>query len=143
MRRSSLLLTTLACVCILCAACSGSTTGPSNDVPFSQTDLRTGTGATADFGRSLSVNYTGWLYDASQTDGKGVIFDTNAGGAPFTFTLGAGQVIRGWEQGVSGMKAGGVRRLVIPSSLAYGATRHGSIPPSATLVFEIELLGVQ
>jgi FKBP-type peptidyl-prolyl cis-trans isomerase FkpA len=136
---SSLLLL----LCIGLSACGGSTTGPSNDVPYSQTDLKVGTGAAAAFGNNLTVNYTGWLYDPSKPDGKGLIFDTTLGAAPFAFTLGAGQVIKGWDQGVTGMQAGGVRRLVIPSSLAYGATRRGAIPPYATLLFEIELVSVQ
>jgi FKBP-type peptidyl-prolyl cis-trans isomerase FkpA len=125
------------------AGCGTSTTAPSNVVPFSQLDVRLGTGTEAVSGKALSVNYTGWLYDASKTDAKGVQFETSVGGTPFTFTLGSGQVIQGWEQGIPGMKIGGVRRLVIPASLAYGASRNGPIPPYASLVFEIELLDVQ
>ncbi len=131
----------LACG-LLFGACSGSTTRPSNDVDFSQTDVRVGTGATAAFGSAVTVSYTGWLYDPAKDDHKGLVFDTSLGGAPFAFTVGAGQVIRGWDQGVPGMQVGGIRRLVIPSSLAYGGSRHGSIPPYATLVFDIELLSV-
>jgi FKBP-type peptidyl-prolyl cis-trans isomerase FkpA len=124
-------------------ACGGSTTAPSNDVPYGQTDLKAGTGATAAAGRNVTVNYTGWLYDPSAQDNKGLVFDTTVGSTPFTFILGNGQVIKGWDQGVPGMQVGGLRRLVIPPSLAYGATRRGAIPPSSTLVFEIELIGVQ
>jgi len=105
--------------------------------------VRLGTGTDAVAGKALTVNYTGWLYDASKTDAKGIQFETSVGGTPFTFTLGANQVIQGWERGIPGMKIGGVRRLVIPSSLAYGASRNGPIPPYASLVFEIELLDVQ
>ena len=125
------------------AGCGSSSTSPSNVVPFSQLDVRLGTGTEAVAGKTLSVNYTGWLYDASKTDAKGIQFETSVGGTPFTFTLGANQVIQGWERGLPGMKIGGVRRLVIPSSLAYGASRNGPIPPYASLVFEIELLDVQ
>ena len=125
------------------AGCGSSSTSPSNVVPFSQLDVRLGTGTDAVAGKSLTVNYTGWLYDASKTDAKGIQFETSVGGTPFTFTLGANQVIQGWERGIPGMKIGGVRRLVIPSSLAYGASRNGPIPPYASLVFEIELLDVQ
>ncbi len=110
--------------------------------PFTQTDLKIGDGATAASGNTLSVNYTGWLFDSSKPDGKGVQFDTTTGRAPFNFTLGTNQVIAGWDQGVPGMKVGGVRRLVIPPSLGYGNLRNGPIPPNATLVFEIELLDV-
>ena len=125
------------------AGCGTSTTAPSNVVPFSQLDVRLGTGTEAVSGKALSVNYTGWLYDASKTDAKGVQFETSVGGTPFMFTLGSGQVIQGWDRGIPGMKIGGVRRLVIPASLAYGASRNGPIPPYASLVFEIELLDVQ
>jgi FKBP-type peptidyl-prolyl cis-trans isomerase FkpA len=112
-------------------------------VPYSQTDIRVGTGAEALAGRRISVHYAGWLYDASAPENKGRQFDTSLGGAPYPFTLGAGMVIRGWDQGVAGMRVGGQRRLVIPPQLAYGAEGRGSaIPPNATLVFDIELLEV-
>ena len=125
------------------ASCSDSPTAPSNYAPYSQTDLRVGTGGDAVSGRHLSVHYTGWFYGESRPDKKGPVFDSSAGGEPFTFTLGVGQVIAGWDQGTLGMKIGGLRRLVVPPSLAYGSTRNGPIPPNATLVFEIELLDVQ
>jgi FKBP-type peptidyl-prolyl cis-trans isomerase len=107
------------------------------------TDLRLGTGATANTGSTITVHYTGWLYDPSKADFKGLMFDTSRGGDPFTFPLGAGQVIKGWDQGIVGMQVGGLRQLIIPPSLAYGSTRYSSIPPYSTLVFEIELLDVQ
>jgi FKBP-type peptidyl-prolyl cis-trans isomerase len=135
--------TVAAALTIGLAGCGSSSTSPSNLVPFSQLDVRLGTGTEAVAGKALSVNYTGWLYDASKTDAKGVQFETSVGGTPFAFTLGANQVIQGWERGLPGMKVGGVRRLVIPSSLAYGASRNGPIPPYASLVFEIELLDAQ
>jgi FKBP-type peptidyl-prolyl cis-trans isomerase FkpA len=108
-------------------------------------DLVTGTGAEAVDGRLLRVHYTGWLYHPSRPDHKGREFDSSRRrGVPFEFRLGAGQVIRGWEDGVRGMRGGGVRRLTIPPSLAYGAAgAAGVIPPHATLVFEIELLEVR
>lgn len=125
------------------AGCSDSPTAPVNNAPYSQTDLFLGTGADAVTGRTVSVNYTGWFYDADATGNKGVQFDSSTGRGPFTFTLGAGQVIQGWEQGIAGMKVGGLRRLIIPPALGYGSTRYGPIPPNATLLFEIELLSVQ
>ena len=91
----------------------------------------------------VTVNYTGWLYDESRPDQKGAQFDTSIGRDVFSFTLGIGQVIAGWDQGVPGMRVEGVRRLVIPPSLAYGNFRNGPIPPNAALVFEIEMLGVR
>ena len=129
------------------AACGGSSTSPSSsasvNVAFSTTDLTVGTGATASAGRIVSVNYTGWLYDSSKTDNKGTQFDSSVGRGAFSFVLGAGQVIAGWDQGVAGMRVGGKRRLIIPPSLGYGSATVGPIPGNSTLVFEVELLGVQ
>lgn len=111
--------------------------------PFSQTDIRTGTGAEAAAGRTVTVNYTGWLYAPMQPEQKGQQFDSSVGRGPFSFTIGAGRVIQGWERGVPGMRVGGLRRLVIPPDLAYGAQGAPGIPPNATLVFDVELLAVQ
>ena len=136
-------------IALLAAACGGgdsssSPTAPSTtSAPFSQTDLRAGTGTEAVAGRTLTVNYTGWLYDPGQAESKGRQFDTSVGRQPFAFRLGAGSVIRGWDQGLVGMRVGGQRRLVIPPDLAYGAQGSGPIPPNATLVFDVELLDVQ
>lgn len=125
------------------AACDDSPTSPSNSAPFSQTDLQVGTGAEAANGQQLTVHYVGWLYNGAQPDQKGARIDSSIGGTPFSFTLGIGQVISGWDRGLVGMKVGGLRRLVIPPSLGYGSFRSGPIPPNATLVFEVELLGLQ
>ena len=134
----------VVCVALTATACgSSSPTSPTVNVPFSQTDVRTGTGADAANGRRITVNYTGWLYDATKPEQKGSQFDTSVGKSPFSFTLGAGQVIKGWDQGFVGMKTGGLRRLVIPPSLGYGASGNGPIPGNATLVFDVELLDVQ
>jgi FKBP-type peptidyl-prolyl cis-trans isomerase FkpA len=127
---------------ILAAGCSTSPTAPSGEV-FSKTDIRVGTGVDATSTSVVSVNYTGWFYDASKADKKGLQFDTSYGREAFLLQLGAGGVIDGWEQGIPGMRVGGQRRLVIPPSLAYGPNRYGVIPPNATLVFDIELLDVQ
>ena len=126
----------------LAAGCAGDATTPSQFAPFSQTDTVIGTGAQATSGSTVTVDYTGWLYDPTKSDKKGLQFDTSVGKTPFQFTLGAGQVIEGWEKGVPGMNVGGTRRLIIPPSLAYGDTRSGIIPPNATLVFDITLLNV-
>jgi FKBP-type peptidyl-prolyl cis-trans isomerase FkpA len=133
------------CAIIVCAACGGGDTTPSANVPFSSVDLKVGTGATAATGQHVFVNYTGWLYDASKPDNKGTQFDSSLtpGRGPFDFVLGAGQVIKGWDQGVVGMKVGGSRRLIIPPDLGYGPSGSGPIPPNATLVFDIDLLNIQ
>jgi hypothetical protein len=130
-----------ACAVFL-AGCNSSPTAPSSSAVYSQTDLRVGTGATAQAGLLVLVHYTGWFFDASQPNQQGVKFDSSVGGAGFQFTLGTGSVIAGWDQGIVGMMEGGLRRLVIPPGLAYGAARYGPIPPDTTLVFEIELLAV-
>jgi FKBP-type peptidyl-prolyl cis-trans isomerase FkpA len=121
--------------------CSGSnTSAPTRSTTFTQTDLVVGTGAEAVTGKTVVVTYNGWLYDARLADGKGTFFDGNSG---FSFTLGAGTVIAGWDQGVVGMKVGGQRRLIIPPDLAYGSQGRSPIPPNATLLFDITLTGVQ
>lgn len=108
------------------------------------TDNKIGLGEEAWPGHTVTVNYTGWLYDPLAKDGKGKKFDSSIGRAPFSFPLGAKRVIQGWDQGVAGMKIGGQRTLVIPAELAYGARGAGGvIPPNATLIFEIELLGLK
>jgi len=101
-------------------------------------DIKVGTGAVAEAGHKVKVDYTGWL-----TDGKK--FDSSVGsGRPFEFMLGAGQVIKGWDQGVAGMKVGGKRQLRIPPELAYGAKGYpGAIPPNATLIFDVQLVDVK
>ena len=108
------------------------------------TDVAVGSGALAAQGKKVSVHYTGWLYDAKAADKHGKKFDSSRDrNEPFEFTLGVGQVIRGWDQGFTGMKVGGKRTLVIPSDLGYGARgAGGAIPPHATLLFDVELLGV-
>jgi len=127
---------------MLTAGCSDSPTAPSTE-SYSQTDVRVGTGLEATSTSIVTVHYTGWFYDASKTDKKGLQFDTSYGREPFIVQLGTGGVIPGWEQGVPGMRVGGQRRLVLPPSLGYGPNRYGSIPPNATLVFDIELLVVK
>ena len=126
-------------------ACSGDNfAAPTVNVPFSATDLIVGSGAPASNGQTVMVAYTGWLYEEGAADNKGTLFDQASAASPFSFVLGAGQVIAGWDQGLVGMHVGGRRRLVIPPALAYGTqgAGDGRIPPNATLIFEVELLGV-
>jgi peptidylprolyl isomerase len=106
------------------------------------TDTKVGDGPVAEKGYIVSVNYTGWLY---KNGAKGAEFDSSSkAGKPITFRLGAGQVIKGWDEGLSGMKTGGKRTLIIPSQLAYGASGSGGvIPPNATLIFGVELVSAR
>lgn len=145
-------LALLSAVAFVAASCGGddppaSPTPPAANVPYSQTDLRVGTGAEAVAGRNVTVNYTGWLYDANAPENKGRQFDSSAGRSPLPVTVGAtsgaGAVIPGFDMGIRGMRVGGLRRVIIPPNLGYGASGSGGvIPPNATLVFEIELLTV-
>jgi FKBP-type peptidyl-prolyl cis-trans isomerase FkpA len=108
-------------------------------------DTKQGTGAEAVAGKPVVVHYTGWLYDPSKPESKGQKFDSSLDRKePFAFPLGGGRVIRGWDEGVAGMKVGGKRTLIIPADMAYGARGAGGvIPPNATLVFDVELLEVR
>jgi FKBP-type peptidyl-prolyl cis-trans isomerase FkpA len=112
---------------------------------LSITDNTVGTGALAVQGKNAVVHYTGWLYDPTAPQSKGTKFDSSVDrGEPFTFMIGAGRVIRGWDEGVAGMKVGGKRTLIIPSELGYGARGAGGvIPPNAVLVFDVELLDLR
>jgi FKBP-type peptidyl-prolyl cis-trans isomerase FkpA len=128
------------------SACGGGSGGSSssgvtvaNPAAFTKTDTVLGTGTDATNGKTVSVTYTGWLYSETASDHKGAQFDAGT----FSFTLGAGSVIAGFDQGVLGMKVGGKRTLLIPSSMGYGASGSGSIPPNAGLVFEVTLNSVQ
>ncbi len=108
-------------------------------------ELKAGTGEEIAAGKIAVVHYTGWLYEASAKDNKGKQFDTSrSGGQAFRFPVGTGQVIKGWDQGVVGMKVGESRRLIIPADLAYGDNGAGGvIPPGATLVFDIDLVAIE
>ncbi len=119
--------------------------GVSDMTTLQVTDVKVGTGTEATNGKVVSVHYTGWLYNAAAADKHGTKFDSSRDrNQPFEFGLGAGQVIRGWDQGVAGMKVGGQRTLIIPPSLGYGSAGAGGvIPGNATLVFDVELLGVR
>jgi FKBP-type peptidyl-prolyl cis-trans isomerase FkpA len=110
-----------------------------------KTDTKIGTGEEATGGHTVKVHYTGWLYKEDAPQKKGAKFDSSVDrGTPFVFPLGSGRVIKGWDQGVIGMKVGGQRTLIVPAHLGYGARGAGdSIPPNAVLVFDVELLGLR
>jgi FKBP-type peptidyl-prolyl cis-trans isomerase FkpA len=145
-------------VLVLLAACSGKPEAPpaptGNAAPAKSSavtalqslTLKPGTGATVAGGQIAVVQYTGWLYEASATENKGKQFDSSrTAGQAFKFPLGTGSVIKGWDQGVAGMKIGESRRLIIPPDLAYGDNGAGGglIPPGATLVFDIDLIAIE
>lgn len=109
-------------------------------------DVTEGTGKVAEKGKAAMVHYTGWLYDEKAADKKGKQFDTSANrGLPFGFVVGVGRVIKGWDEGLPGMKVGGKRTLIIPAAMAYGEkdVGNGLIPPNSTLLFDIELIEVK
>jgi FKBP-type peptidyl-prolyl cis-trans isomerase FkpA len=147
MRRLLCVLPVLAVL----AACGGgggdaNPVSPTPTIPpqqFTITELRPGTGAEAVAGSRVTVEYALWLFSTTGTDNKGTLVDTSVGRAPYQFTLGTNAVIPGFDQGVTGMKVGGVRRLIVPPALGYGATGTPGVPPNANLVFEVELLSVQ
>ena len=114
--------------------------------PLQITDTKVGTGAEASAGKEVQVHYTGWFYRPLTKNGHGREFDSSRGrGEPLVFTLGVGRVIKGWDQGLVGMKVGGKRTLIIPSHLAYGKAGmgNGAIPPDSALIFDVELMGVK
>ena len=125
------------------AAAAGTKMTTTTDSGLQFQDLVVGAGAQASAGQQVSVHYTGWLQNPDGSAGKK--FDSSVDrGQPFDFPLGAGRVIRGWDEGVAGMKIGGKRRLIIPAALGYGVRGAGGvIPPNATLIFDVELLGVR
>ena len=150
-RRFMLPLALAGAVVALAITAAGTPFGPAaaaegqvHEMPdgLKYTDAKLGTGAAAAPGAKVSVHYTGWL---SNNGAKGAKFDSSLDrGQPFQFTLGAHEVIAGWDEGVAGMKVGGERTLIIPPELGYGARGAGGvIPPNATLMFDVELLGVQ
>ncbi|MGQ4583432.1 FKBP-type peptidyl-prolyl cis-trans isomerase [Lysobacter sp. F60174L2] len=138
-------VTVLLCGLLL-AACADPGPPPGGSVDeLQRIDLKVGTGAVASSGDEVSVHYTGWLYDEDAPNQRGQQFDSSIErGEPITFLLGAGRVIRGWDDGVAGMRVGGRRVLLIPADLGYGRKGAGGvIPPNASLVFEVELVDVK
>jgi len=132
----------LVALTMLVAGCDFGKTSPTypdqSTVAFSQTDLTVGTGAEAVAGSTVTVQYGAWLYSDTAADHKGTQIDANS----TSFTIGGNQVIKGFEQGVTGMKVGGTRRVVCPPSLAYGSTGYQTVPPNAALVFDMALTNV-
>ena len=119
------------------------TPGAPAKMQLQKIDTVVGKGKQASTGNTVTVKYTGWLYSPQSPKGRGPQFDTSVGGAPFTFPLGMGAVIKGWDEGVAGMKVGGKRTLIIPAELGYGSRGVGPIPPNANLMFDVELVDVK
>ncbi|MDI9239983.1 FKBP-type peptidyl-prolyl cis-trans isomerase [Lysobacter sp. LF1] len=139
-------LLALAAVLVLLAACADPGPPPGGTIAkFETIDEKVGTGAVAVSGQDVVVHYTGWNYDSRVPDKRGEKFDSSRDrNEPFTFLLGAGRVIRGWDEGVAGMRVGGKRILMIPPEYGYGREGAGGlIPPNGSLVFEVELLEVR
>lgn len=134
-------LTLLTLLFVLAVAASGQAKVITTKSGLKYIDHKVGTGDAAVKGATVQVHYTGWLY---VNNGRGKMFDSSVGGQPFSFRLGAREVIAGWDEGVEGMKVGGKRELIIPPELAYGSRNVGDglIPPNSTLDFEVELLRV-
>ena len=143
----TLLLLTLTLPALACSGDDPTPSSPSTPtIPqpaFTQTDLDGGTGATASNGRFATIHSTLWRYDAAAPEQKGTQMETSLNTTPHRFLVGAGSVIRGWDLGVPGMRVGGQRRLIIPASLAYGASGRGTIGPNQPLLFDLELLLVE
>jgi len=156
MKKSGYLFAAIISTAMTLSACQAGTESPKsttegntamtqNITELVKIDTVVGSGREAESGFNVTVHYTGWLYDPSKPDNKGEKFDSSVDrGEPFVFYLGGGQVIQGWDQGFAGMKIGGKRTLIIPPEMGYGARGAGGvIPPNATLVFDVELLGVK
>lgn len=155
--KSSLKLTLLAAIALTVTACAEAQLPKDSELQLVDQivgsnikdlvieDVTAGTGATASKGQTVSVHYTGWLYDPAAADKHGTKFDSSRDrGKPFQFPLGGGKVIKGWDEGVAGMQVGGQRTLIIPPHKGYGSRgAGGAIPPNATLIFDVELLGVE
>jgi FKBP-type peptidyl-prolyl cis-trans isomerase len=137
------LLLSAACVTTACSQQDSSSAETSKVTELIKKDMVRGDGTEAKAGQQVTVHYTGWLYEEAAPEHKGKKFDSSRDrGTPFDFSLGAGQVIKGWDQGVQGMKVGGHRTLIIPPEMGYGKRGAGGvIPGNATLVFDVELLG--
>ena len=156
MKKSIFLVSTLLAAMLAVSGCKAdsksSTNDPKKEMAMTQNvtelikkDTVLGEGREAEPGFNVTVHYTGWLYDPSKPDGKGKKFDSSVDRhEPFVFFLGGGQVIQGWDEGFAGMKVGGKRTLIIPPHMGYGPYGAGGvIPPNATLIFDVELLGIK
>ncbi|UUZ47292.1 FKBP-type peptidyl-prolyl cis-trans isomerase [Massilia sp. B-10] len=141
----SLLAVTICLLSLLFAALPGMAAAPVVLTPkeLIMTDLTVGKGAVAGAGSTVTIHYTGWLYSPKAPKLRGNKFDSSVSSAPFSFKVGSGTVIRGWDEGVRGMKVGGKRQLIVPAALGFGKDGLGPVPSTANLLFEIELIDVK
>ena len=152
MKKSTLMASALMIAMLAITGCKADSKTSNKETAMTQSitelvknDTVVGEGREAEAGFNVTVHYTGWLYDPSKADGKGTKFDSSLDRhEPFVFFLGGGHVIQGWDEGFAGMKVGGKRTLIIPPNMGYGVHGAGSvIPPNATLIFDVELLGIK
>lgn len=152
MKKSTLMASALIIAMLAITGCKADSKTSTKETAMTQNvtelvkkDTVIGEGREAEAGFNVTVHYTGWLYDPSKADGKGTKFDSSLDRhEPFVFFLGGGQVIQGWDEGFAGMKVGGKRTLIIPPHMGYGVHGAGGvIPPNATLIFDVELLGIK
>ncbi len=152
MKKSMLMASALMIAILAMTGCNADSKTSTKETAMTQNvtelikkDTVLGEGREAEAGFNVTVHYTGWLYDPSKADGKGTKFDSSLDRhEPFVFFLGGGQVIQGWDEGFAGMKVGGKRTLTIPPHMGYGVHGAGGvIPPNATLIFDVELLGIK
>ena len=152
MKKSTLMASALMIAMLAITGCRADSKTSNKETAMTQSitelvknDTVVGEGREAEAGFNVTVHYTGWLYDPSKADGKGTKFDSSLDRhEPFVFFLGGGQVIQGWDEGFADMKVGGKRTLIIPPNMGYGVHGAGSvIPPNATLIFDVELLGIK
>jgi FKBP-type peptidyl-prolyl cis-trans isomerase FkpA len=152
MKKSTLMASALMIAMLAITGCKADSKTSTKETAMTQNitelvknDTVVGEGREAEAGFNVTVHYTGWLYDPSKAEGKGTKFDSSLDRhEPFVFFLGGGQVIQGWDEGFAGMKVGGKRTLIIPPNMGYGVHGAGSvIPPNATLIFDVELLGIK
>ena len=152
MKKSMLMASALMIAMLAMTGCKADSKTSTKETAMTQNvtelikkDTVLGEGREAEAGFNVTVHYTGWLYDPSKADGKGTKFDSSLDRhEPFVFFLGGGQVIQGWDEGFAGMKVGGKRTLIIPPHMGYGVHGAGGvIPPNATLIFDVEVLGIK
>lgn len=142
MRRRSLLIA-LACACCAGAISLPAAAAGGNSQNLTIIDTAPGKGEAATKGKAVAIHYSGWLYAPATEKRRGGLIDSSSGKEPFSFVLGAGNVIKGLDEGIEGMKSGGKRTLIVPAALAYGSRGAGPVPPNANLIFDIELISVK